>query len=669
MSGDRRKNAAAALALFAINAWITLRLFGTAYTVQMGSIEAAYVGLARYIAAHFGELNWFPLWYGGIPFPDSYPPLLHFLVAAVHGAAHISAGLAYHVVVAAIYAAGPVALFWAARRLGAGTGAAFLGTLLYSLLSPSCWLIREVRADSGGWFGPRRLQTLVPYGEGPHLASMLFLALAIGALHAALEKRRPLYYLLAALAVAAVVLSNWIGAFALGVAVICYLLAGWDRSRGLPWLPRWLRALAIGALAYALAMPWATPSTIQTIRSNAPKLVGWKSTPSEQLLAVAMLGGILLLAWALGRWKTAPPVRFAAMFLWAMGVVTLGAYRLDIRMLPQPERYHLEMDMAFWLLVIFLGQADSVRRILKPTFRRYAAGILVVACIPVIVHQHRRARDMEQPIEIEKTAEYRVSRWLGEHRPGQRVFAPGTIDFWMNAFSDTPMIVGGFDNGIRNELLWGVNYQIYAGDQLQTAVDWLKAFGCDSIVGGDAASGEHYHPYAHPEKLHALEEIWRDGPEVIYDVPRARRSLAHVVRSGDLPREAPPAYDTKPLEPFLAVIEDPSRPAAAFRWRNSSAAAITADLHREDLLYVQVAWDQGWNAHVNGEPRKTWADALGQVVVEPDCSGSCTVDLVWDGGTEMRVARSLSPAALLGAILWIVGERLWRRRSALPTKN
>ena len=659
----------ASATLFAVNAWITLRLFHTAYTLQMGSIEAAYVGLARYIAAHFGELNWFPLWYGGIPFPDSYPPLLHVIVAAVRAAAGIDAGLAYHAVVATIYALGPVALYWAARRLGACQMAAFTGSLLYSLVAPSCWLIREVRADSGGWFGPRRLQTLVPYGEGPHLTSMLFFALAIGALHVAMEKRRPLYYLLAALAVAAVVLSNWIGAFALGMAVACYLLAGWDGAAGRPWLGRWLRAAGIGGLAYAIAMPWATPSTIQTIRTNAPKLVGWKSTPPEQMLAAIMAAGILLLAWLLRRWKVPPPVRFAAMFLWGMAVVTLGAYWFKIQMLPQPERYHLEMDMAFWLLMIFVAQSPAVQRIFSPPVRKYAWLAAALACIPIILHQHRRARDMEEPIAIERTAEYRISRWLGANLAGRRVFAPGTIDFWMNAFSDTPMIVGGFDNGIVNQQLWGVNYQIYAGDKLEPALDWLKAFGCDAIVGGDPGTGEHYHAYAHPEKLHALREIWRDGPEVIYDVPRGQRSLAHVVRAEELVKEAPPAYYTKPLEPFLAVLDDPSRPAAEFQWRNSSAAGVTSDLRPGNLLYVQVTWDKGWNARVNGEPRKTWADPLGQMVVDPRCDGRCTVDLVWDGGTEMRVARVVSPAAIIGAILWIVWGQVWRRRSDSRMKS
>jgi hypothetical protein len=671
MPHDKWRGAAAALALFAVNAWITIWLFHIPYTVQMGSIEAAFIGLARYIAGHSGELHWFPLWYGGVPFPNSYPPLLHVVVAAVASIGHISAGQAYHAVVAAVYALGPVALYWTARRLGAGRAAAFTGGLLYSLLSPSCWLVREIRADSGGWFGPRRLVNLVVYGEGPHLASLLFFVLAIGALHLALEKRRTFHYVAAAVALACVVLSNWIGAFALAVAVGCYLLAGWEGARGLRWFPRWLRAATVGCYAYALAMPWAPPSTVRTIRINAPKLVGWELTPAEAALWAALIAGVLLLAWALRRWGVEPRVRFGLMFLWGMAVVALGAHWLHIKLIPQPERYHLEMDLAFWLTVTLAAEplAAHLRGSWRPAARKYAWVAIAVACLPVVVYQHRRGRDMEQPIEISKTAEYRISRWLGGHMPGRRVFAPGSVGFWMNAFSDTPMIVGGFENGLRNELLWGVNYQIYAGDKLENAVAWLKALGCDAIVGGDPASGEVYHPYKFPAKLHELPELWRDGAEVVYAVPRARQSLAHALRPADLVREAPPSYYVKPLEPFLAALDDPSLPEAAFEWRNSSAASISADLRPDLLLYVQVAWDEGWNARVNGEPRKTWADPLGQLVVEPRCSGPCTVELVWDGATEMRVAHILSPAALVAGLLWMVWGRLWRKPSDSPTRN
>jgi len=641
--------ALAAAGLFAVNAAITFRLFHIEYLREMGSIEAAYIGLARYILEHFPDFNWFPLWYGGIPYQDSYPPLLHFLVAAVAASGRISPALAYHAVTAALYALAPAALFWAAWRLGASRTNAFLAALLYSLISPSCWLVREVRADTGGWFGPRRLVTLVHYGEGPHLAALLFLPLAIGLLHVALQKRRPLWYAAAALAIAAVVLSNWIGAFALALAVASYLLAGFARP--------WLRTAALGCAAYALAMPWAPPSTIATIRANAP-LVGGRYVPDLRVEAL-FAAGLLLLAWVMRRLKWEPRIRFGVLFLYGTAYIALGAYWFHQRLLPQPERYHLEMDLAFCLAAALVA----------PRIPRLAALAVAALLIPVALHQHSMAQRMEQPIDIASTAEYRISRWLGRNLPGRRVFAPGSIGFWMNAFSDTPMLTGGFDNGMRNTFLQDVNYQIYAGDRQETALDWLEAFGCDAIAGGDPESGEVYHPIAHPEKLHGLRELWRDGPEVVYDVPRRSRSLAHAVGAAGLVRTRPPAYDSAGLKPYIAALDDPSSPAAQFQWRGPSAASIAGDFRPEHLLSVQIAWDAGWNARVDGRPRRTWADNLGQMVVEPLCSGPCTVELIYDGGAEMRFARWLSRLVLAAGALWILLARYYRPRATRSPSN
>ena len=655
-----RTTALAAAALFTINALLTLPLFFIPYSQNMESIEAAFIGLARYIGDHFRDLNWFPLWYGGIPYPDSYPPLLHFTDAAVAALFHITPALAYHIVTATVYALGPVTLFWAAWRLGAPRWSAWLAGLGYSLMSPSCFLVRAVRYDAGGWFAPRRLGTLVHYGEGPHLTSLLLLPLAFGMVHIALEKRRPARYVAASLAVAAVVLSNWIGAFALSLALSAYLLAGFgERS-----MPRWLATAGIGAYAYAIAVPWVTPSTIATIRANAP-FVGGRFVPNPPLEAL-FAGGLLLAAWGLARLRLAPHLRFSLLFLYATAFITLGANYFHLALLPQPERYHLEMDMAFWLVAASLLAAFPAVLDRWPRPRLVFAACLIAA-LPIWLHQHRMAQAMEKPIAIQSTVEYEISRWLATHQSGRRVFAPGTIGFWMNAFSDTPMLTGGFDNGIRNTFLQDVNYQIYAGDQREIMLDWLRAFGVDVIVGGGKDSREYFHPYAHPEKFAGLPEIWREGGDVIYAVPRVKPGLAHAIRAADLPPASrPPAYYTKPLKPYLAALDDPSLPPVRLEWRGQSAAVLTADLRPEHLLSVQISYDQGWHARSGGEPRRVWSDTLGQLVVEPRCSGPCTVELYWDGGAEALVARWVSRCALAAGLLWIL---LWRKRLVSTTTN
>jgi len=661
----RVRTAAAALALFAINALVTLRLFQVDYTSQMGSIEAAYIGLARYVAHHFSELSWFPLWYGGIPYPDTYPPLLHWIDGLGVAIAGISPGLAYHFVTATIYAAGPAALFWMAWRLCGNRAAAFAAGLLYSLISPTCLLVREVRSDAGGWFGPRRLVTLVVYGEGPHLTSLLFLPLAIGLLHVAFQKRRPAYYVMAALAIAAVPLSNWLGAMALAMAIAAYLLAGFER----PWFGVWLRTAALGIFAYAIAVPWMGPSTIAVIRANAPRVAnGFESTTGQRLFAGGAAVGLLLCAWLLARYGAAPATRFAVLFSSITAATALGRYWFRQSLVPQPERYHLEMDMALCLLASFLVGPLLARIPLR--VRRLAPCAAAAACIAIGVHQQRMAHKMERPIDIRTTIEYQTAHWLDANLPGQRVFAPGTIGFWLNAFSDTPQLTGGFDNGILNPFLPAAIYQVYAGDRQDLAVAFLKAYGCAAVIGGGPESREVYHPYAHPEKFRGLPELWRNGGDAIYAVPGRTRSLAFAVRAGDLVKLVPVGYDDGAMKPYLAALDDPGLPTANLRWHTPSAATITADLRPEHLLSVQISWSPGWHASVNGDPRPAWSDQLNQLVVEPRCNGPCTIALTYDGGAEARISRWLSRLALAGGALWIaVGQLLWRKHSDSPRTN
>jgi hypothetical protein len=610
----------------------------------MPSIEGAFIGLARYIRDHFPDLSWMPLWYGGIPFPDSYPPLLHAFVALLSGVCHISAGLAYHAAIAVFYSLGPVTLYWAARRMGAMRLPAFLAALGYSLLSPSLWLAPVLRHDIGGWLMPCRLDAMVRWGEGPHATSLMLLAVSLGLLHVAIQRRQPQWYFAAAVAMAAVALSNWIGSFALAMVVGSYLLAGFSAQ----WPPSWGRMALMGVWAYALAAPFVTPSTAITIQANAPIVAGgYKPNHSMELIFVA---GTLLLAWVLHRLRIAPDLRFAILLTWVTAAITLLAFWFKLWMVPQPERYHLEMDMAFWLLVALLAS-----RIRAPKVTPKVRLVLLVAalglCVPVAMHQHRYARSIEKPMAIRSTAEYEISHWLGEHMPGQRVFAPGSIGFWMLCFSDTPMLVGGFDNGMRNTVLQDIDYQIYAGDRQDTMLAWLKAFGVAAIAGGGPDSREAYHPYAHPDKFAGLAEIWRDGPEVIYRVPRARSSLAHAMHSADLVVERPPTYYTKPLENYLIALDDPAYPDANFQWRGTGKAEITGNLKPEQILSVQIAWDKGWNASVGGQSRRTWQDKLGQMVVAPQCNGPCTVELAYDGGLEQQGARWLCVAGWLAGFV------------------
>ena len=674
MRRDYAKTLGCAALLFALNACITPRLFVTAYTVQMGSIEAAFIGLARYASQHWNDMGWFPLWYGGIPYPDSYPPLLHWICGLAVTLTGVSPGLAYHFVTAVVYSLGPVTLFWMAWRLCGSRECALLAGIGYSLISPSCLLVQSVRGDSDGLLGARRLQTLVAWGEGPHLTSMCLLPLAIGLLHLALEKRKPWYWVAAALAIAAVPMSNWLGGMALALAIVAYLFAG--LPGGQKTIPTLLRTGAVAVYAYAIVVPWLSPATIAVIRANAPRVANnFQANTTQRIFAAAVAAAFLMAAWAMARWKLARHTRFAVLASLVTGASALGGFWFKLSLLPQPERYHLEMDMFLWVAVVFAVWPlvrFLVRRLPRRLGRRPAlalAVVLAIACVPIVKKQRRSARWLERSIDIETTIEYKTAKWLDAHMPGARVFAPGTIGFWLNAFSDAPQLTGGFDNGIRNPFVPGIVFHVYAGADQQSMVALLRAYGCDAMIGGGKDSAEVYHPISHPEKLLGLTELWRDGGDAVYDIPRRSRSLAHVMRSGDLMMRPLALYGWSALDPYLAALENPDYPPAEFRWRAPSAASVTADLKPDQVLSVQIAWDKGWNASVGGRPVSTWSDKLGQMVVEPRCSGPCTVELKYDGGTEGIYARAIHRVALAGGGLWILVAILWRKRSGLTKTN
>jgi hypothetical protein len=45
---------------------------------------------------------------------------------------------------------------------------------------------------------------------------------------------------------------------------------------------------------------------------------------------------------------------------------------------------------------------------------------------------------------------------------------------------------------------------------------------------------------------------------------------------------------------------------------------------------------------------------LGQMVIEPHCEGACKLEIIYDGGLEMHVARIVSGASWSGCMVWIL---------------
>jgi hypothetical protein len=644
--------------------YIVRELFAVEYLRFMGSIEGAYIGLARQLSQHW-DLRWWPLWYAGIPYQNTYPPLLHWITALAARFTHVSPAHSYHFVTAFFYCAGPVTLFWMAYRLSGLVWPSFAGGLVYSLFSPSTLLMKAVHDDARGVFQPRRLQALLEYGEGPHVASMALLPVAIVMLELALRRRRPVFYVLASFAMAAVVLTNWLGALALAAAVIAYILA--KRPPDLKRVS--LACLALGAFAYALAAPWIPPSTLAAIRTNAQRIGGSYPIGVSQLKYPAVILVALLLLWVWFERSNLPAhLRFFAVFALLMSSVTLASAWWQIYIVPQPDRYHLEMEMALCPLASFALALPLGR--LRRTPRLTVVVVLALLCYLPAKTYRRTARGWNRPIDIRATSEYKTASWIDQNMHGRRVFVPGSDYLWLNAFTDTPQLEGGFDQGLTNPLLPVIHYQMYAGtgteNEGELGILWLKAFGVHAVAVCGPRSTEVYKPYHNWKKFEGLLPVlWRDGDDVIYRVLPDSVSLAHVLPPENRVTRSPAGvFDTDFLRAYVAPLENPALPSVEMAWQNRHHAVLAADLQKDQLLLVQVTYHPGWHARVNGAARPVSKDPIGLVLIAPQCAGRCVVDLEYGDDAEMLAARVISWMALAGGLLWAIAwpvrMRYWK---------
>lgn len=648
-----------ALFLFVLNALLIRELFGIVYPASMMSIESAYIGLATHYQAHWDNLLWFPNWYGGLPVPSTYPPLLHMVVAATGGLFGIPVAHAYHVVTAAAYSLVPVAVFLFARSLTRKIVWPAVGALVLSVFSPSAVLISSVYGDLGGWSYPRRLQCLYTYGEGPHVSSLLWMFLALWVLHRAMESKRGGLQVLAALLLAATALTNTIGAAALALAVLAYLFSRNDTLSPAPWV----RIALLGLLAYLLVAPMLPPSTILAIRRNAPFVEGvfQASALSYGVLVAHVLAGGAAAIW-LRSVGANHLLRFSVAALIPLAGITFSSGVYSLPLLPQPGRYHLEMEIFVVLALVSLAAMITERTGVK----RWATVSGVVLLAALFIHQVRDTRfyvrSNVQGGSAEGTIEYQSARWFAEHLPGERVYAPGSISQWLAAFADQPQIGGGYDNGVQNPNYPAMSYQILSGEgsgdrEAEVSIVWLKTFGARAVQVSFPESPEVFHPFRNPAKFEGhLEELWRHRDTRIYRIPARHAGLAFVIPEQAVPTKAPASgLDISSAEVYAAALEDAAMPETRWEWKAANEAILETATSPGQAIAVQVSWHPGWRAFAGDTEIPVEGDALGQIILRPP-PGSHRIRLVYTGGWERRTMLALWLAGLLASAWMIAGD-------------
>jgi hypothetical protein len=170
----------------------------------------------------------------------------------------------------------------------------------------------------------------------------------------------------------------------------------------------------------ALRRPWIPPSTIAVIQENARTIEGdfrlvYQALP--RWLAIMLLGlvWIKVMVRRLGL-----HFQFAIFFSYLMCVLTLMYAWAKISIVPQPIRYHLEMEMALSLVLAFTamrfssalpsGSRTRHGRLADPADQAHAPDPPLLARFPAPGHRHPENYGMEnRPVAESETGAADVS--------------------------------------------------------------------------------------------------------------------------------------------------------------------------------------------------------------------------------------------------------------------
>ncbi len=668
------------LFLFALNLFVSWRLLNQEYTTHYNSIEPFFYAIAAHIRAHWLQPGWWGTWNCGMPFRYTYQPGLHSLVALTSALTGWTTARAFHFTFALLYSAGPVTLYLFVRRLSGRFRIAFAAALLYSLWSPSTWLVRDLAQDTGGAFhatlrlgqqyagnwaftldpggllNARRLHTAVAYGDSPYVTGLTFVPLAVFLVHRAAQRTSALNVFLAALGLVAVPLTNIPATLTLAMMLLAYVLATPPGEH----LRRLFVIAFSSALGYLLAAPLMPLSALLLTAHNTQWMDPQGQMTPVKLLWIAL--GLLLLSGivtGLRRLRVSEFALFSFAFLSITAAVVLGRAWGNFSAIAQPMRFHLAMEMAIVACVASLAGIVHVRR----RWARIAVAALIIAAVCwQIESYHLYARHIVKREPMWDRSEYKIAKWMDRHAGGNRVWVPGSVSFWLNTFTNTPQMTGCCDQNYLFQAPRIATYEMGTDDgagaqAADISLVWMKTMGVKYFALSGPLSNEEYRVTHHPRKFAGmLQSIWHSGDDAIYEVPGPPGSLAHWIRTNEAIQQMPiNGVEVDPIRKYAAAVSDPARPQATFNWESTTVATVRGAPRLGDLLSVQIPFHFGWRAEsASGAALTIGKDALGFMLLDPHCKGQCTVRFIFDGGWESRVLLWLSLCAWIGAAIMLL---------------
>jgi L-fucose isomerase-like protein len=204
------------------------------------------------------------------------------------------------------------------------------------------------------------------------------------------------------------------------------------------------------------------------------------------------------------------------------------------------------MELALSLALVF-GARHWVEKA-SPSVKRALLLLLLAIAGEQVVSHRKFAKSVLYPRDVTRTVEYRAAVWADQNLRGERVFLPGSIAQWANAFSEVQQFSGGNFSMATNQVQQNAYAAIVFGggtpqEDARLSLTWLKAFGVGAVGISAANSKEFWKPFTHPAKFDGvLPVLWREEGVTIYRLARQgrrpgalspqRRPRSHVASSG-----------------------------------------------------------------------------------------------------------------------------------------
>jgi hypothetical protein len=645
--------------VFLFTAVLIKPYFKAKYTDKWSSIESTFIADARFLSAHWPHPQWQPLWYAGTRFDYIYPPALRYGTAAISKVTGFWPVKAYHFYVATLYCLG-IAGVYLLLRIGMGSrGAAYLGAAMTATMSPIFLFMPRFRGDAWMW-QPQRLGVLVKYGEGPHMSALALIPIALAFTWIALDARKLWAVGAAALVTAGVVSNNFYGAVALAsfypVLVWAFWITRQDKRIVMP-------AIAIPLLGYGLTAFWLVPSYFKVTAENM-KYVSEHGTTWSIWVAVAVAVAFAVATDKLARGKAERTWEvFVAGSVVFYTLNVLGNHYFNFRISGEPMRLLPELDMIYIIAAVLLLRLMWLQPG-KPW--RIAAAAIVVLAFATTAGYIRHAWHMFPLSEYQDRVEYKLTEWIGQNLPDQRMLASGSVRFWYDAWRDLPQLGGGSDQGVLNGKVEQAQWEINLGEKGAPSILWMQDLGVDTVFVSDEKSQEVYKDFMHPRKFEgALPVIFDDhAGNRIYRIPRRYMARARVVDTAKLNALKPPRYndDVEYLQAYSDVMEKgPDSPVILSRL-STDAIRLRAHVEAGQSVVVQESYDPAWQAMSDGKPLGIHADVLGMMAIDAP-PGDRQIELAFVTPTENVVGRLVAALTLL-AVLALLGLGALRERTA-----